>query len=160
MADVPRPLDGDSPAARAVEQPGTGNVIALSRVAGLHHRYVRKRRDRRNVFLATTGNPRLDGHSTAFQAHTRCNIIARVKVGQYAKVPTIAQTTSDIVTSTIRSRRIWNYSTAGNGWAYQLAARVESGATRNNGPAGHADAGALIRRLVGRSDALSAVHSD
>jgi transposase InsO family protein len=35
-------LGGDAPATRAVERPGTGRVIALSRVGGLHHRYVRR----------------------------------------------------------------------------------------------------------------------
>jgi len=34
-------LDGDAPAARAVEPIGSGPVIALPRVAGLHHRYSR-----------------------------------------------------------------------------------------------------------------------
>ena len=34
-------LSGDAPAARAVEPIGSGGVIALPRVAGLHHRYSR-----------------------------------------------------------------------------------------------------------------------
>ena len=34
-------LGGDAPAARAVEPVGSGPVIALPRVAGLHHRYAR-----------------------------------------------------------------------------------------------------------------------
>jgi putative transposase len=35
-------LDGDSPVARAVERPEAGKVVALPRVSGLHHRYIRK----------------------------------------------------------------------------------------------------------------------
>jgi putative transposase len=35
-------LSGDAPAERAVEGPGLGKVIALPRVGGLHHRYVRR----------------------------------------------------------------------------------------------------------------------
>jgi transposase InsO family protein len=35
-------LGGDAPATRAVERPGTGRVITLPRVGGLHHRYVRR----------------------------------------------------------------------------------------------------------------------
>jgi hypothetical protein len=99
----------------------------------------------------------LDGRSAAFQAHTRCDIVTRVPIGQDADVPTIAQTTRDVVTGAILARRIWNDGAARNGWTHQLATRVEYGATRNHGPAGRADAGALIRRLVGRPDA-SAVH--
>jgi hypothetical protein len=34
-------LDGDAPLSRAVQLPGTGRVVALSRVGGLHHRYAR-----------------------------------------------------------------------------------------------------------------------
>jgi transposase InsO family protein len=34
-------LDGDAPAGRAIEGPAQGEVIALSRVGGLHHRYTR-----------------------------------------------------------------------------------------------------------------------
>ena len=35
-------LDGDAPVARAVERPEAGKVVALPRVSGLHHRYIRK----------------------------------------------------------------------------------------------------------------------
>jgi transposase InsO family protein len=35
-------LSGDAPARRAVERPCAGRVIALPRVGGLHHRYVRQ----------------------------------------------------------------------------------------------------------------------
>jgi hypothetical protein len=35
-------LAGDAPSGRAVDQPENGTVIALRRVGGLHHRYVRK----------------------------------------------------------------------------------------------------------------------
>jgi putative transposase len=35
-------LDGDAPVARAVERREAGKVVALPRVSGLHHRYVRK----------------------------------------------------------------------------------------------------------------------
>jgi putative transposase len=35
-------LCGDAPAGRAVEGPDLGKVIALPRVGGLHHRYVRR----------------------------------------------------------------------------------------------------------------------
>jgi hypothetical protein len=35
-------LAGDAPVARAVESPGMGKVVALPRVGGLHHRYVRR----------------------------------------------------------------------------------------------------------------------
>jgi hypothetical protein len=100
-------------------------------------------------------HPRLRSHSAAFQAHTRCNVITRLPIGQHANMPTIAQTTSDIVTSAIRSRRIWNHCTARNGWTYQHPTRAKYGTTGNDGPAGHADAGALVGRLVGRSDAPS-----
>src|SRR5690606_16392932 len=34
-------LDGDAPARRAVEGPRLGDVVALPRVGGLHHRYSR-----------------------------------------------------------------------------------------------------------------------
>jgi hypothetical protein len=34
-------LHGDAPVSRAVEVPGTGRVVALPRVGGLHHRYAR-----------------------------------------------------------------------------------------------------------------------
>jgi hypothetical protein len=34
-------LDGDAPVSRAVEWATQGNVVSLSRVAGLHHRYAR-----------------------------------------------------------------------------------------------------------------------
>jgi transposase InsO family protein len=34
-------LDGDAPVSRAVELPGSGRVVALSRVGGIHHRYSR-----------------------------------------------------------------------------------------------------------------------
>ena len=34
-------LDGDAPVSRAVEPPGNGRVVALSRVAAIHHRYSR-----------------------------------------------------------------------------------------------------------------------
>jgi transposase InsO family protein len=40
--DRPRmALQGDAPVARAVEPPDAGNVVALSRIGGLHHRYTR-----------------------------------------------------------------------------------------------------------------------
>jgi transposase InsO family protein len=35
-------LAGDAPAGRAVEVPESGKVIALARLGGLHHRYVRR----------------------------------------------------------------------------------------------------------------------
>jgi putative transposase len=35
-------LDGDAPVARAVERREAGKVIALPRVSGLHHSYIRK----------------------------------------------------------------------------------------------------------------------
>jgi hypothetical protein len=35
-------LDGDAPVTRAVEPRELGNVVALPRVSGLHHRYVRR----------------------------------------------------------------------------------------------------------------------
>ena len=35
-------LDGDAPLPRTVEPPGNGDVVALPRVGGLHHRYVRR----------------------------------------------------------------------------------------------------------------------
>jgi putative transposase len=35
-------LDGDAPVARAVEPRELGKVVALPRVGGLHHRYVRR----------------------------------------------------------------------------------------------------------------------
>jgi transposase InsO family protein len=35
-------LDGDAPITRAVEPRQTGNVVALPRVDGLHHRYARR----------------------------------------------------------------------------------------------------------------------
>ena len=34
-------LRGDAPVSRAVEPPSAGDVVALPRVGGLHHRYVR-----------------------------------------------------------------------------------------------------------------------
>jgi transposase InsO family protein len=34
-------LGGDAPVARAVEPPSAGEVVALPRVGGLHHRYSR-----------------------------------------------------------------------------------------------------------------------
>jgi putative transposase len=34
-------LDGDAPERRVVEPPGNGNVVALPRLGGLHHRYTR-----------------------------------------------------------------------------------------------------------------------
>ena len=34
-------LRGDAPVSRAVRRPGSGRVIALSRVGGVHHRYAR-----------------------------------------------------------------------------------------------------------------------
>jgi transposase InsO family protein len=34
-------LDGDAPVSRAVQRPGSGRVVALSRVGGLHHLYAR-----------------------------------------------------------------------------------------------------------------------
>jgi transposase InsO family protein len=34
-------LGGDAPVARAIEPPSAANVVALSRVGGLHHRYSR-----------------------------------------------------------------------------------------------------------------------
>jgi transposase InsO family protein len=34
-------LDGDAPVSRAVQRPGSGRVVALSRIGGLHHRYAR-----------------------------------------------------------------------------------------------------------------------
>jgi hypothetical protein len=43
IADRPHmSLDGDAPSGRAVEPPELGNVIALPRVGGLHHRYLRR----------------------------------------------------------------------------------------------------------------------
>lgn len=36
-----RSLDGDAPAGRAIEGPEAGDVIALPRIGGLHHRYSR-----------------------------------------------------------------------------------------------------------------------
>jgi hypothetical protein len=35
-------LDGDAPVAREVERREFGKVVALPRVGGLHHRYVRR----------------------------------------------------------------------------------------------------------------------
>jgi len=35
-------LDGDAPLARAVERREAGKVVALPRVSGLHHRYLRE----------------------------------------------------------------------------------------------------------------------
>ena len=35
-------LDRDAPASRAVEPPDNGQVAALPRVGGLHHRYMRR----------------------------------------------------------------------------------------------------------------------
>ena len=35
-------LESDSPRTRATEPPSAGKVVALPRVAGLHHRYVRR----------------------------------------------------------------------------------------------------------------------
>ena len=35
-------LDGDAPARREVEPPENGNVVALPRLRGLHHRYIRR----------------------------------------------------------------------------------------------------------------------
>jgi hypothetical protein len=35
-------LDGDAPVARGVERREAGKVVALPRVRGLHHRYIRK----------------------------------------------------------------------------------------------------------------------
>ena len=35
-------LNGDAPVARAVQGPEMGQVIELSEVGGLHHRYVRE----------------------------------------------------------------------------------------------------------------------
>ena len=35
-------LSGDAPATRVVQRPGAGKVIALPRVGGLHHRYLRQ----------------------------------------------------------------------------------------------------------------------
>jgi len=35
-------LGGDAPLSRALEPPGTGEIVALSRVGGLHHRDVKK----------------------------------------------------------------------------------------------------------------------
>jgi len=37
-----RALDGDSPDGRAVEPPEMGDVVALTQVGGLHHRYTRQ----------------------------------------------------------------------------------------------------------------------
>ena len=34
-------LRGEAPVSRAVRRPGSGRVIALSRVGGVHHRYAR-----------------------------------------------------------------------------------------------------------------------
>ena len=34
-------LDGDTPVSRAVQVPGSGRVVGLGRVGGLHHRYAR-----------------------------------------------------------------------------------------------------------------------
>jgi putative transposase len=36
-------LGGDAPARREVETPDRGNVVALPRLGGLHHRYARRR---------------------------------------------------------------------------------------------------------------------
>ncbi len=65
---------------------------------------------------STSASPALDGHSTAFQAHTRCNVITRLPIGQYANVPTIAQATRDVVTSTILPRRTWNHEGTAREW--------------------------------------------
>jgi hypothetical protein len=35
-------LDGEAPLGRAVEPPVNGKAVALPRVGGLHHRYVRR----------------------------------------------------------------------------------------------------------------------
>jgi putative transposase len=35
-------LDGDAPVTRAVEPKKIGEVVALRRVGGLHHRYIRR----------------------------------------------------------------------------------------------------------------------
>ncbi len=35
-------LDRDTPVSRRVELPGEGKVVALPRIAGLHHRYARR----------------------------------------------------------------------------------------------------------------------
>jgi transposase InsO family protein len=35
-------LDGDTPEGRAIEPPSNGKIVALPRVGGLHHRYVRR----------------------------------------------------------------------------------------------------------------------
>ena len=35
-------LAGDAPGERAIEPPANGTVVALSRLAGLHHRYARR----------------------------------------------------------------------------------------------------------------------
>jgi len=35
-------LDGDAPVARAVECREAGKIVALPRVSGLHHRYIRR----------------------------------------------------------------------------------------------------------------------
>ena len=35
-------LDGDAPVPRAVEPRDFGKVVALPRVGGMHHRYVRR----------------------------------------------------------------------------------------------------------------------
>ena len=36
-----RALDADAPVSRAAQVPGSGRVVALSRIGGLHHRYAR-----------------------------------------------------------------------------------------------------------------------
>jgi len=58
-------LDIDTPVARALEPRALGKVVALPRVGGMHHRYVRGRRGRRalrglDAFLATKDR-RADG---------------------------------------------------------------------------------------------------
>jgi hypothetical protein len=35
-------LDGDAPVTRVIEPRTSGKVVALPRVGGLHHRYVRR----------------------------------------------------------------------------------------------------------------------
>lgn len=50
-------LSGDAPAMRAVERPEAGKVIALPRIGGIHHRYVRRAACRLCALIATTGRP-------------------------------------------------------------------------------------------------------
>jgi hypothetical protein len=42
MISPPLSLDDDSPAGRALEPSEAGNIVALPRLGGLHHRYTRR----------------------------------------------------------------------------------------------------------------------